>query len=95
VAASGLLAAREARHRAVAGAAGIVLPRLGSARSGYRVGAFLGALLVSFLFAWIVRSLFRLARRRPVNDPMWTPGLFLGAAIFSLLSAFGQAGNDA
>lgn len=63
--------------------------------TGYQVGAFLGALLVSFLFSWIVRSLFRLARRRPVNDPMWTPGLFLGAAIFSLLSAVGQAGNDA
>ena len=63
--------------------------------AGYQLGAFLGALVVSFLFSWIVRSLYRLVRRRPVNDPMWTPGLFLGAAVFSLLSAAGEAGNDA
>ena len=58
----------------------------------YRFGLLLGSLFVSLLVAWIVRSLYRLIRRRPVIRPAWTPGLFFGAIVLQILSA---AGNSA
>jgi hypothetical protein len=55
------------------------------------IGYLLGSLLISLFVAWIVRSLYRLARRRPVIQPAWTPGLFLGAALFQFLSVVGNS----
>jgi hypothetical protein len=48
------------------------------------VGAFLGSLLPSLVLSWAVR-------RRPVIQPAWTAGLFVGAATVALLSAAGNA----
>jgi hypothetical protein len=59
----------------------------------YRVGAFIGRLLGSLLFAWVIRSVYRLVRRRNVTRPAWTPSLFFGAALIELLAAAGAA-ND-
>jgi hypothetical protein len=59
------------------------------------VGYFIGSLFAALLFSWIVRSLFRLIMRRPVIHPAWTAGLFVGAVIFQLLSAAGNAAPPA
>jgi drug/metabolite transporter (DMT)-like permease len=56
------------------------------------IGYFIGSLLFPLLIAWIVRSLYRMVRRRPVIHPAWTPGLFTGAVILMVLQA---AGNSA
>jgi drug/metabolite transporter (DMT)-like permease len=55
------------------------------------IGYFLGSLFFPLLVAWVVRSLFRLARRRPVVHPAWTPGLFVGAVVLMVLQAAGSA----
>jgi uncharacterized BrkB/YihY/UPF0761 family membrane protein len=57
----------------------------------YRFGLLLGSLFVSLLLSWIVRSLYRLIRRRPVLYPAWTPGLFFGAVVIQILSAAGNS----
>ena len=58
---------------------------------GYRFGLLLGSLFVSLLLSWIVRSIYRLIRRRPVLSPAWTPGLFFGAVVVQMLSAAGNS----
>jgi hypothetical protein len=57
----------------------------------YRFGLLLGSLIASLLLSWIVRSLYRLIRRRPVLSPAWTPGLFFGAVVVQILSAAGNS----
>ena len=59
--------------------------------AGNKVGLMLGSLFVSLLIAWIVRSVYRLIRRRPVLSPAWTPGLFFGAVVVQVLTAAGNA----
>jgi hypothetical protein len=58
------------------------------------VGYLLGNLFVTLVFSWIVRSLFRLTMRRPVIQPAWTPGLFLGAVVIQILVAAGNSAPD-
>jgi len=61
------------------------------ADAGWFVGYLLGSLFFSLFISWVVRSLFRLVRRRPVIQPVWTPGLFLGAVLIQFLSAVGNS----
>jgi len=67
-----------------------------SAGSGSRAaGAFIGGLLATVLLVFLVRSVARLVRRRPIFSPMWTPGLFFAAAGLSLLLLASTAGQEA
>jgi apolipoprotein N-acyltransferase len=63
--------------------------------AGNAFGTMLGSTLFALLLCWIVRSLYRLARRRPVVQPAWTPGLFFGAAFIMLLVAANDAAPTA
>jgi hypothetical protein len=60
------------------------------APEGSEAGYLIGSLVFPLLISWVVRSLFRLVRRRPVIQPAWTPGLFWGAVVLQLLSAIGN-----
>jgi hypothetical protein len=57
----------------------------------YKLGLLLGSLFLSLLISWIVRSVYRLIRRRPVLSPAWTPGLFFGAVVIQVLTAAGNS----
>ena len=65
-----------------------------NATDGSEVGYLLGSLFFALLISWVVRSLYRLVRRRRVLQPAWTPGLFWGAVVLELLSAIGNSAPD-
>jgi hypothetical protein len=58
---------------------------------GSAVGYLLGNLAITLFFSWVVRSLYRLTVRRPVIQPAWTPGLFIGAVVIQILIAAGNS----
>jgi len=58
-----------------------------------QAGVFMGTLVVGLVIVFVVRTVARLVRRRPILSPMWTPGLFFGAAGLSLLLVATTAGN--
>lgn len=58
-----------------------------------QAGAFVGHLIGTVFIVFVVRSIIRLARRRPVLSPAWTPSLFVTAAVLSLLTIAGSAGQ--
>jgi hypothetical protein len=62
--------------------------------ASFTVGYLLGTLGVALLVSWIVRSLYRLIRRRPVVSPAWTPGLFFGAAFVAFVNLVGASAPD-
>jgi len=50
-----------------------------------KAGAFTARLFTALILAYLIRAVWRLIRRRPVLAPAWTPALFYGAAVISLL----------
>lgn len=50
-----------------------------------KAGAFVGRLIGSLLFAFVIRAVWRLIRRRRILAPSWTPALFYGAAAISII----------
>lgn len=64
------------------------------ASAGFRLGAFIGRLIVSLAIAWVVRAIARAIRGRSISDPGWTPALLFTAAFVALVSAAGAAAPD-
>ena len=56
-------------------------------------GAFVGGLLGALWLAWLVRSLVRRVRHRPVRTPGLSPSLFFIAAGLSLLTVASAGGG--
>lgn len=50
-----------------------------------KLGAFIARLFDSLVFAYLIRCVYRLIRRRRILRPGWTPALFYGAAVISVV----------
>jgi hypothetical protein len=50
-----------------------------------KAGAFIARLFTALILAYLIRGAWRLIRRRPLLHPGWTPALFYGAAVISVL----------